>query len=276
MSFVSLKSILGRRVYLTPHNQLAAQNGFVAGGNGRPGIVYPSPDTIAVFDDFLGDSIDAKWGYAEGDTGNSGALTGSINGVYRLQISNTPATASPSAGAGFYAGSRNWRGNMGPDSTTGRLRMGARVQLTEFDDTGTRMSVFVGFTDNVSYEVPIYDTGAGVVSQASNAVGFIAGARADTGWTAVAVDNDTDRTPVHLTTDLASGTYQTLEIEIHRGDSDTGGTAVFFVDGVAKGEIKNPLNMSTLVTPVIYAFPEDTGGGMRVEMDWLNISGPRA
>ena len=35
-----------------PRGQIIMPGGFEAGGDGRPTIVYPGPDTVAIFDDF--------------------------------------------------------------------------------------------------------------------------------------------------------------------------------------------------------------------------------
>src|SRR3990167_11077904 len=103
-SHTMLKALHRRAVGLTPDDQVIAPSGLVAGGDGRPVIVFPAPDTVAVFDDFLarpnvgindtGVGVVGRVNHHAGryfrwigtDTGNDTKLldTGGVNGVLRI------------------------------------------------------------------------------------------------------------------------------------------------------------------------------------------------
>lgn len=148
------------------------------------------------------------------------------------------------------------------------------MKLESVSRTAKRIHVFAGFSDTVAFEHPIYDTGAGVISNATNAVGFMFSPGGDTGWSAVAVDGDTDRTAVSLDTGVTANVYDELELHVHRNAGDTGGTATFFINGVPVGSIDNPCNVSTALAPYISVWQQDTGGEY-VDVDYVAVSAPR-
>jgi hypothetical protein len=284
MSVTKQVSLHGKRAYITKDDQIAASNGFVAGGDGKPAIVLPgSPDTTAIFDDFyagVGADLTGDTGTAgqyfitrKGDTGTTGVLTAGTNGVFRFTPSQTAATPGVAATTfGFVGPSLSWKPNQGPGPYSGRLRFGARIKKSIY--TGGEHGVFVGFTDTTAAEYPVYDTGGSADgSAATNAVGINWNLAADTGWVGVAVDGDALQSVQLTTVAPTANTYVTLEVEIHRGQGDTGGTATFYVDGVAKGRIDNPCNTSTALTPCVYGY--DTGGASLLDIDWVNVSAPR-
>jgi hypothetical protein len=279
MSINILKGLHRRALGLSPDDQVVGQAGFVAGGDGKPAIVLPgAPDTVAYFDDFLGDLVRDEWNYVEGDTGSSGAIQAATNGVFRLLGSSTDA-AAPASVRALNSGALNWKADQGPGRYSGRLRMGARLKLESASRSAKRQSVFVGFTDITTAEMPAYDTGAGVLSPAADMVGFLFGARADTGWSGVAVkstagDSGDQLVVLGASYGPTSNVYTTVEVELTRGISDTGGKATFFIDGVARGSINSPVNSAVAMTPVVATFDEDTGARF-VDIDWINVSAPR-
>lgn len=300
MSVKKQVSLHGRRAYITKDDQFAGRNGFVAGGVDKPAIVLPgSPDTVAIFDDFLGDTgrpmragTDFNWRVLDGDTGtDTGSnvyVKPSTSGVLRIKNGDTPVDQAKMG----ITGALNWKANQGsiPTDSKNGLRFGARVKISDTsNDTGTgelkdtgnsNVTVWMGFTDTIAAEAPVIDTGGAVVSTATDAVGVaFSSSRAtrgagDTGWVAYAVDGGTDATPVVLGVSPTVNAYDTIEIEIHHSAGDTGGTATFYVNGEAKGSIDNPVNMSTALAPQILLWG-DTGGGQYVDIDWINVSGPR-
>mgnify|MGYP001045680788 FL=1 len=282
MTIPKQKSIWGTKLYISPDDVTVSRNALAAGGEGKAAIILPgSPDTVAVFDDFLGDLVGDEWNYVEGDTGSSGALVAGTNGVFRLLGSNTDA-AAPSAVRALNSGALNWKANQGRGTggpNGSRLRMGARIKIESADRSAKRQSVFVGFTDLTTAEMPAYDTGAGVISPASDLVGFLYGARADTGWSGVAaksIAGDSGDQLVVLGAQYgpSSNVYTDLEVEISRGAGDTGGKATFYINGVARGVINSPVGSAVALTPIIATFDEDTGARF-VDVDWINVSAPR-
>lgn len=293
MSISKLKSLFGLKAYVTKDDQVGARNGFVAGGIDKPAIVFPSPDTTAVFADFHGDDLNATGDTGAplyggpfraliGDTGHTNDKVAGSNGVFRLlsTVSATAAKAS-TAGVALGTGALDYKANQGPGGQSGRLRVGARVKMQTVNRTeatgSNRMHVFVGFTDVGAYEFPAYDTGAGVISAASDYCGVVFAPGGDTGWSGVAgksTAGDSGDQVVALDTGVAANVYSTVEVEIHRGNSDTGGVATFYVNGIAKGQIVSPVASATALTPFIGAWLQDTGVNY-LDIDWVNISAPR-
>lgn len=274
MSIAMLKGVHRRTLGISHDDKVMAREGFIAGGDGKPAIVFPSPDTVAVFDDFLGDLVADEWNVVEGDTGNSGAIVAGVNGVLRLQLSLT-GTMTPAGGVGINGGALQWKANQGPTPYSGALRMGARIKTGLHTDFG---SMFVGFTDNTAAEAPIYDTGGAIISPAADAVGFIWGPRGDTGFMAVSAKSTAgDSGDQQATTGIepVAGQYTTLEVEISRGINDTGGRATFFVNGQAKATINSPINTGVALTPAIWISGLATDTGNRLDIDWMNVSAPR-
>jgi len=302
MSVEKQVSLHGSRAFITKDDQLAARNGFVAGGAGKPAIILPgSPDTVAIFDDFIGDTgrairgnTDMYWRALDGDTGTD---TGSnvvvipgTNGICRIAISDTNnhsgGVVAVTNGMGFNS-NLAWKGNQGAIPTEGRngLRFGCRVKASGYNDTGRRISIFAGFTDSIALEAPVYDTGGALQATANDAVGFWYSAGADTGWSALSVNGG--GTPQAVALDNTrqnnrggsavnnSNTYDVLEMELHHGAGDTGGTVTFYVNGVPKGSIDGPVAMNVALTPQIYIWGNDTGGGQTLDVDWVNVSAPR-
>lgn len=287
MSVTKQVSLHGKRAFITPDDQLAAKNGFVAGGDGKPAIVLPgSPDTTAIFEDYQrNDTGPHLISVLTTDTGNANSLQAGTNGVFRLFSTMHPGTPNAPTSTGKLSGlvgpSLNWKANQGPGAQSGRLRFGTRLKINTVaraEALGTnRIHVFAGFTDLTTIEMPAYDTGAGVISAASDLVGFLFSPGGDTGWSAVAAKStagDSGDLIDHLSAAVTGNTYQTLEVEVHRGASDTGSTATFYIDGKAVGSISSPVASAVALTPAIYAFGQDTGTNF-VDVDWVNVSAPR-
>jgi hypothetical protein len=279
-----LKGIHRRALGLTNDDQVLAPYGFVAGGDGKPAVVMPgAPDTTAIFDDFyasvgadlLGDTGTAGQYFItrKGDTGTTGLITAGTNGVFRFTPSQSTTTTTVAGTTfGMVGPQLSWKPNQGPGAHSGRLRFGARIKKSIY--TGGEHGVFVGFTDTTSAEMPVFDTGGSADgAAATNAFGIGWNLGGSTGWHGFAVDGDTLQSVQLTTVTPTDNTYVTLEAELHRSSSDTGGTVTFYVDGVPKGIISDPCNSSTALTPCIYGY--DTGGASLLDIDWVNVSAPR-
>lgn len=300
MSTTKQVSLHGRKAFLTRDDKLAVKGGFVAGGEEGPNVEFPSPDTVALFDDFLTGAHGtgaADTGQAGTfflakctDTGVKGALVDGASGIFRITSSETITTATPASTSKSIVGKAlMWKANQGTGHTSG-LRMGARIKTSAFPTktSGDWAGVFVGFTDTIAHEVPLYDTGRGgdsgasAVSPASDAVGFLWGTGGDTGWRGVAANsgggggaNDSGDQQVTLTTVLPTANkWTTLEVEMKRGAGDTGGlVANFYIDGRYKGQLKDPVHPANALTPVVSYY--DTGGANTFDVDWIAVSAPR-
>lgn len=273
----------GTKLGISQDDQTVAKGGFVAGGNNKPSIVFPAPDTTAIFDDFytsVGADLVGDTGIAgqhfitrKGDTGTTGLITAGTNGVFRFTPSATATTATVAGTAfGMVGPQLSWKANQGPGAYSGRLRIAARVKKSLY--TGGHHGLFVGFTDTVAAEMPFHDTGATAdKATASNAFGIGWNVEGDTGFMGFAVDGDAAQEVALTTTAPTANTYVTLEAELRRGINDTGGTVTFYVDGIRKGQISKPCNVSTALTPCVYGY--DTGGAALLDVDWVNVAAAR-
>lgn len=282
MSKSMLKGVHRRALGIGFHDQVMAPSGFEAGGDGKPSVAFPSHDTVALFDDFLGDLVADEWAYVEGDTGYTGAIQTGTNGVFRILGSETQAVAPDTAAAALTGGLvKNWKVDSGGPKN-GRLRLSARVKLETVTRTaeGGRTHAFVGFSDSGGAEMPAYDTGAGVISAAADMVGFLFAPGGDTGWSLVSVKSTAGDSGDQLAVAGASygpsaNTYTTLEVEVRSGQSDTGGTAHFWIDGRKVGSIASPVNSATAMTPWVGMWVQDTGAAQFMDIDYVAISAPR-
>jgi hypothetical protein len=284
------KSIYGQKVGQNDDGSLLGVDGVATGGNGKPLVRAPSSDHASMFDDFFPVNIAADtanvgtyFNYREGtDTGWTGLVSATLpHGVAIIKPDAVvlAGSAAPTHAAGI-VGKAIWKAGSGPGNT-GNLRLVARVMLPTVSRTSpNRQSAFIGFTDNTAFEMPIYDTGAGAISAAADAVGFVLGARTDTGWNGYAVKStagDSGDQQVVLGKAPTSGRWTTLEIEVIRNTGDTGGRANFYVDGELRGSINSPVATDTPLAPAVYAMLEDTGlsgtaGGIQVDFVGVSVT----
>jgi hypothetical protein len=285
MSMSILKGIHRRMFGIGVRDEVIARSGFVAGGEDRPAIVLPgNPDVVAQFDDFLGDLIADEWAVVKSDTGISGGAIANItNGVLRLTGSETQPVTSEGAIALTQGLFKQWKADMG-GRKNGRLRLTARVKHSVVSTTAEagRVHMFVGFSDTGGAEFPAYDTGGGIITPAADAVGFIyspTGATTDR-WTMVAAKStagDSGDQQASPSTAVApvSNVYDTLEVEVRNGISDTGGSGHFWINGKKVGTINSPVGSGIALTPWIGAFMQDTGLATQLDIDYVAISSPR-
>lgn len=270
MSMELLKGLHRRAFGLSKDDQVMAQKGFVAGGDGKPAIVLPSPDTVALFDDFLGDLVGDEWIVGSSDTGQAGAVVGSstagaTNGIFRLTSSATMAQ-TPAGGAQSINTPPMWKANQG------RLRFNARVKTAVLAGN----TVFAGFTDTGGTEIAAYDTGGGIITPASNYVGFIwsgEGGATQQAYRCVAGKADVDQvaTPAGSTLTPTANVWDYLEIEI----SPDGNTANFYVNGKPYAQIPtNAVTPTTGLSAGVWRANTD-GAADAVDTDLINVSAAR-
>lgn len=275
-NFTKQVSLHGKRSYITPDDKTVAKSAFVSGGEASIGnkggsIVLPgSPDTVALFDDFLGDTGELDWTSVNGDTGVAGAgtvkkVTGT-GGVLRITTS-ADAVLTPVAAIGMTQGlMKQWKANQG------NLRMSGRVKI----GTLAGSEFFFGFSDSGGAEMPAYDTGGGVITNMADGVGFVYGGNSGTttwrGTSARSVAADSGDGAVTLSSSPVANVYDTLEVAL---DSDSGGLyADFYVNGKREGRITQPTNGTTALTPVVMAFASDAAA-LAFDVDYINVSANR-
>lgn len=286
MSMPFLKGIHRRVLGITKDDQVIARSGYATGGEDKPAIVLPGAhDTVALFDDFLGDLVGDEWAYVEADTGINGAIAQATNGVFRISGSETVAFSGPESNAALTQGLfKQWKADMG-GRKGGRLRMTARIKagtIATAAEAG-RTHIFVGFSDSGGAEMPAFDTGGGVISNASDVVGFVYGpssAAYSDRWQCVAaksVANDSGDQLAVPTPAVApvSNVYDVLELEVRNGISDTGGAAHFWINGKKVATINSPVKSDVALTPWIGGFVQDTGFAIQLDIDYVAVSAPR-
>jgi len=282
MSKPMLKGVHRRFLGTSYDDEVMAPYGFVAGGDGKPSVLLHSHDMVALFDDFLGDLIGDEWAYVEGDTGYSNAIQTGTGGVTRITGSETNGVSPAECAAITQGLVKQWKADQGTGGpkTGRRLRMSARVKFDSISRTaeGGRTHVFVGFSDSGGAEMPAYDTGAGVISNAADLVGFLFSPGGDTGWSLVSVKSTAgdsgDQLSVPVVAAVAN-TYDTLELEVRAGLSDTGGRAHFWINGVKRGTIDSPVGSAIALTPWVGTWCQDTGYAQTLDIDYIAISAPR-
>lgn len=273
MSFLKQATIFGRRAFLTKDDYLVGRSGVATGGEGKPGIVLPGAyDTVALFEDFLGDLVPDEWIVGSSDTGQTatGVLATSAvsatNGVFRMTSSAT-STQTPAGGAQSINTPPNWKANQG------RLRFGTRLKIADL----AKNNVFAGFTDTGGTEMAVYDTGGGIITPAADYAGWLKGGGAAAAgnsltWRLVAGKAGVDQvaTPSPVITPTAN-VYDTLEVEV----SQDGNTVTGYYNGRPVAQI-----VSAGITPTVAL-----GAGVwranteaaadAVDVDYVNVSANR-
>lgn len=262
-----LTSLHGREVGLDTNRKLLSRKGFISGDHGKQ-IALPSPDTISLFDDFLGDLLADEWAAVEGTdtTGASQAvLAGSIGGALRLTTGDDDANLTVLTDlSGVVGGYLNWQ------ASNGGLAMQARVKTSRI----TLAYIFVGFTDSVSAEVPIQcNSGETLTTTATDAVGFVfdTAFTSDT-WHLCGVANDVDATAQVLTNAPVADDYTTLRVEVNAS-----GVATFFINGVQVGTaMTGAVTAAADLTPAIYVSNTDGTSAITLDVDYIHVAMNRA
>lgn len=279
--FTKQKSLWGLKSYISPQNVTVSQSVFGTGGDasvGRQGgsIVVPgSPDMVAVFDDFLGHIGDTGaingWELVNGDndTGASGTVTRvtATNGVMRASFAGTPLN-SPLHALGFTTGlMKNWKANQK------NLRFQVRVKIPSL----ASVNAFIGFSDSGGSEIPAWDTGGGVITDAADAIGWMySNLGGSTNWRGVSARSVAGDSGDQTLNDTGGGaptanTYDVLGVEFA---SDSGSYADFYRNGQIVGRISQPVNAATAMAFGVWLFGSDTGT-IQIDTDYVNISGSR-
>lgn len=285
MSRNVLKGLHRRALGVGNDNEVMAQKGFFAGGDGEPGFLLPSHEYVTAFEDFVGDTgAPGMFTYVENDTG-AGAFTGvttsATNGVYRITaVGGDGGRALTSDNNAAITGHliKQWKLNSGGRYGS-MFRMSTRLKISSISRTAPRLNVFVGLSDSGGAEMPIVDSGNGFDSKAADAVGFLFSPFADTGWTLIATkstsgDSGDQSVVAGSSYGPTANVYTTLEMEYRTGISDTGGRMRFFIDGTPVGSIDSPVAAATAMVPWIGLFNRDTDTGI-LDVDYVAMSAAR-
>lgn len=260
-----LTSLHGRECGLTNDRKLLATGGFVAGAHGKQ-IHLPSPSTVSLFDDFLGDVLADEWNAVETDTdGAQAVLAGGIGGVLRITSGNDDGNVVVLPDLSGVTSYLNWQ------ASNGGLAVQTRIKISRI----TLAYIFVGFTDLITIEAPVIasGTGDGITTNASDAVGFMfdTGADSDT-WFLVGVAGDTDATAQVLATAPVADDYVTLRVEV-----SAAGLATFYINGTQVGtSMSGAVTAATDLTPCVYVSNTDGTNAITLDVDYVHVSMNRA
>lgn len=244
----------------------AAVGGFVAGDVGD-NFALPSPSTVVLFDDFLGDVLGDPWNAVEGtDTdGAQAVLAGGPGGVLRLTSGNDDANGTQATDASGVTSYLNWQ------ASNGGLVMQARVKLSRI----TLAYLFVGFTDVITAELPVISAGSvdTITTNASDGVGvmFDTNMETDNLWF-VGVDTDVDSTKQDLEIAPVADDFMTVRIEV-----DAGGGATVYINGVQHGAyMAAAVTPATPLTPAVYISNADGTSVVTLDIDYIYTAMARA
>jgi len=230
--------------------------GFIAGEDGMQ-IVEPSPSTVSVFDDFLGDVIADQWNSHVGsDSPAAIAVAAAAGGT--LVLTTGDSNASLAADGSVLDSYLNWY------AQNGGLTFSARLKVSSI----ATVQCCFGFTDQVSaLEMPATLSGTTYTTVATDAAVFLFDTSATTDTIrCVGVANDVDATHVDTGNAWAANTYATFTIEL-----DASGNAKFMINGVPVGVVANAVTPSVALTPV-FAIRSLAAASYTMTIDYVNVS----
>lgn len=260
-----LTSLHGRECGLTNDRKLLSEKGFIAGAHGKQ-IALPSPSTVALFDDFLGDVLADEWAAVETDVdGAQAVLAGGIGGLLRITSGNDDGNAVVLPDLSGVTSYLNWQ------ASNGGLAMQARIKISRI----TLAYIFVGFTDLITVEAPVIASGTadGVTTNASDAVGFMfdTGSTSDT-WFLVGVAGDTDAAVQVLASAPVAEDFVTLRVEV-----SAAGVATFYINGTQVGTAMSAaVTAGTDLTPVVACSNTDGTSAVTLDVDYIHVAMNRA
>lgn len=254
-------SLHGQSVGLDADRRLVVPRGLIVGEHGSQ-IALPSPSKVALFDDFIGDAMDARWNIVEGTDSATSAesiLAGGIGGVLRLTTGD--------AGTGLAADTIQLTQALQWQASNGGLCFEARIKLSAI----TTCWAFLGFTDLVTLEAPIESAASAdtFTTTATDAVGWMFDTRMSTdNWWLTGVANDVDATMQNSTFAPVAATYETLRVEV-----STAGVATFYRNGKQVGSaMSGAVTAATDLTPTIAVSKTSVAASMTLDCDYIAVS----
>jgi len=259
-------SLHGDRIGLDRNDYLTGK-GFQGVSFGNKGAEFQYRnlrEAIVLFDDFLGDTLDARWSGAAGNDAQAVAPTinAQVGGVVRMTTGDT-VTVSESAISLTHG--LNWKASLGG------LVFEAKVKPVS---SVANVAYFIGLTDvlaTTTLEEPITLSGTTFTTNASDAVGFVFDTAATTDVIyGKGVKADTDSATLTHTAGFVADTSIVLRIEV-----DTSGNASLYIDGVLLGTITDAVTPGTALTPVVEIMARTTTS-KSIDVDYIYVSQDRA
>ena len=241
--------------------RLRPQGGLAAGFRGTQRI-FGDPNTVELWDDFIGDVVADQWNSLAGtDTLPPAAaiLAGGIGGLLRFTTGND--------GTGLAADSIQYTQALQWQASNGGLSIEGRFKLSAI----TTCYVFFGFTDlATTLEAPIMSAASAdtFTTNASDAVGFMFDTRMTTDtWWLTGVKADTDATMINTGSAPVADTFAVFRIEV-----DAAGVATFFYNGASVGRMTAAITAATDLTPTLYVSKTSVTASMTLDLDYVNVS----
>lgn len=256
-----LKSLHGPEVGLGADSRLMVPKGLILGAHGSQ-VASPAPDRIAVFDDFVGPTLQTIWAVNKGSDGGAAnfAPSAALGGMARATTGANAGVSMATNGVQIN-GALNWQAN------SGDLVMEARVKI----QTIANIAIYVGLTDQVAaLEMPMNGAGGGdgITTACTDGVGFLYDTTMTTKhWWVQGVANDADAVAQDTGGAPAAATYDVLRIEV-----SAAGVATFYRNGLQVGVQMAGAGRPTIpLTPVIAAFTR-SAASQTVDADYLHAS----
>lgn len=243
-------------------NVLPVMAGSAAGGRELTRILngVDGKNTIRLFDDFLGDTLDVLHTGTAGSDPQAVApaiVAGAVGGVVQL-VSGDVGGGAVAVDGCVLAGALNWL------ASNGNLVFEARIKIP----TITSVVVNVGLTDTAALENP-FEIGASdaLTSNATDAacLVFDTGATNDN-WFCCGVKADVDAAKVNTGIAPVAGAWQAVRIEI-----DKAGTATFYLDGRLVASMANALTTSVALS-YVFAVMSRTTATRSLQADLMDLS----
>lgn len=216
-------------------------------------------------DDFLGDTLDARYSGAKGADaqGVVPTITSAVGGVVRLTSGDVGDTFANDGSSLTHE--LNWKANQG------NLVFEARVKCVS---SVANVAFFIGFSDSLAtgtLEAPFTLSGTTFTSNATDALGFVFDTAATTDTIrCVGVKADTDATAIDTSVAPTADTYQWFRIEV-----DSSGNATFYINDTKYGTVANAVTATVALTP-IFTVVTRTTATKSMDVDYLRVSANRA
>jgi hypothetical protein len=217
-------------------------------------------DQIKWYDDFTGDTLDARYAtLLEGTDAATidAAIVSTVEGGI-LRCTTGDVGTGLAADMGQLVSALEWK------ASRGGLAYEIRLALSAI----TNCYGFFGFTDFLSLEAPIISAGAAntITTTATDAVGFMFDTRMSTvNWWGVGVANDVDMVSLNIGFAPVAATYARLRVEV-----SAAGAASFYYNGTLVGTVAGAVTPTVLLTPTLNFGKLSVAASMTFDVDyWL-------
>lgn len=225
----------------------------------KPFPTVATQKRVVLFDDFLGDVLNANWNVVEGTdsaTADAAILATGTGGILRLTTGD--------AGTGLAADMVQINSALQALAMNGGLEAVVKFKMSAIANA----YLFFGFTDTVALEGPVVSAASNndVTTNASNAVGFMYDTRmGDDNFWLVGVEGDTDATAQD--SDVPPVAMADIELRIKVSAQ---GHASFFIDGIGVGTLMRDAVAPNETLTLTFAAAKVSGASsINVDVDYI-------